>query len=83
MVFLVEVCIHRCNIFNLLAAPYLGAIGMKEADSEKCFNGEEFRACSIFFPVAKEVPEHRPQTRPIFIQCFKDINHGMTAANFK
>uniref|UniRef100_A0AC35EZ96 Uncharacterized protein n=1 Tax=Panagrolaimus sp. PS1159 TaxID=55785 RepID=A0AC35EZ96_9BILA len=81
--FLVEVSVQCCNIFKLLAAPYLGAIGMKEADSEKCFNGKEFHACSILFPVAKEVPEHRPQIRPIFIQCFKDINDGMTSGCFK
>uniref|UniRef100_A0AC35EVL3 Uncharacterized protein n=1 Tax=Panagrolaimus sp. PS1159 TaxID=55785 RepID=A0AC35EVL3_9BILA len=82
--FLVKVSIQRCNIFNFLAAPFLGAIGMNEADSEKCFNGgKEFHACSIFFPAAKEVPEHRPQIRPIFIQCFKDINNGMKAGNFK
>uniref|UniRef100_A0A914P5A9 Uncharacterized protein n=1 Tax=Panagrolaimus davidi TaxID=227884 RepID=A0A914P5A9_9BILA len=81
--FLVEVFIRHCNIFKLLAAPYLGAIGMKEADSEKCFNGEKFHACSILFPAAKEVPEHRPQIRPVLLQSFKDIDNGMKAGNFK
>uniref|UniRef100_A0A914YQ79 Uncharacterized protein n=1 Tax=Panagrolaimus superbus TaxID=310955 RepID=A0A914YQ79_9BILA len=80
--FLVEISIERCAIFQFVVAPFLGAIGIKESECEKCFSGT-VGACGIQFPPSQALPEHRPQIRPIMIQDYIDVKNGIKIGNYK
>ena len=81
---MVEITIERVAIFQFVVASFLGGIGIKDADAEKCFNGTTtIGACAIQFPPPKELPDHRPQIRPIMIEGFDNFKDAMLSGNYK